>query len=114
MGQKTVLIMTSDKKFKWITIQIAKVNKLLLSVSKNNDNGVDACYGENGAYLQDQRTSEKTMLRRQRGVFVLDMWLVPYSVSMTGRVVYFDGEGVKRVARVSAPKSPTEGFSRPE
>ena len=51
---------------------------------------------------------------RSFGVFVLDMWLVPYSVSMTGRVVYFDGDGVRRVARVSAPKSPTEGFSRQE
>ena len=112
LGQKTVLIMTKDKKFKWITIQMAKVRKVLGSVSKNNDNGVDAKYSKSGAYLENVKNGDRTPLRRQRGVFVLDTWIVPHAMAKSGRVTYKDEKGQVRIAKVVAPT--TEGFSRPE
>ena len=93
-------------------MQMAKVKKCLGSVSKNNDNGVDATYSKNGAYLENVKNGEKTPLRRQRGVFVLDAWIVPHSMAKSGRVTYKDENGQSRTAKVTTPA--TEGFSRPE
>ena len=113
LGQKTVLIMTKEKRFKWITVQMANVRKVPGSVSKNNDNGVDAYYSKvHGAYLENVKNKERTSLRRQRGVFVLDTWVVPYAMAKSGTVAYKDENGRPKVAKVNV--STTEGFSRPE
>ena len=111
LGQKTVLIMTANKKFSWMTVQMAKMKKVLGSVSKNNANGVDAIYKADAAYLQNQRSGVKTPLRRQRGVFVMDTWVVPYAMAKTRNISYRDENGVSKTVKINMP---TEGFSRPE
>ena len=110
--QKKVLIMAANSKLKWITIQMAKVKKTLGSVSKNNDHGVDAVYSCEGAYLRNRKTDDKTPLRRQRGVFVMDTWAEPFEMVQSGKVTYLDANGRKHVANVRVPMA--EGFSRPE
>ena len=109
-GQKRVLIITAEKQLRWVTIQMADVNKTLCSVSKNNDHGFKVVYDKSESYMQDVKTKEKTNLRRQRGVFVLDCWVVPYAMAMSGKVVYRGVDGKKRVATLKA--SNVEGFNR--
>ena len=101
-GQKRVLIFTKEKQLRWCTIQIAKVKKTLGSESKNNDHGFDVVYSKSkGSYMEHEASGERTALRRERGVFVLDAWVVPYSMAKTGVVTYTDEEGKKRTVKVS-------------
>lgn len=93
-------------------MQIAKVKKTLGSVSKNNDKGFDVVYSKTkGSFMRSEDTGEKTMLRRDRGVFVLDAWVVPYHMAKAGIVKYTDEAGRTKVARVS--KNNETDFVRP-
>ena len=111
-GQKRVLLFTKEKQLRWCTVQIAKVKKTLGSVSKNNDKGFDVVYSKTkGSFMRSEDTGEKTMLRRDRGVFVLDAWVVPYHMAKAGIVKYTDEAGRTKVARVS--KNNETDFVRP-
>ena len=103
---------TAEKQLRWITVQIAKVKKTLGSVSKSNDHGIDVCYSSKGSYMKDVKTQEKTALRRERGVFVLDAWVVPYEMAKTGMVKYKDASGKLKMAKINEKKNNTD-FSRP-
>ena len=111
-GQKKVMILTAEKQLRWVTVQIAKVKKTLGSVSKSNDHGIDVCYSSKGSYMKDVKTQEKTALRRERGVFVLDAWVVPYEMAKTGMVKYKDASGKLRMVKINEKKNNTD-FSRP-
>ena len=106
------MILTAEKQLRWITVQIAKVKKTLGSVSKSNDHGIDVCYSNKGSYMMDLKTQEKTALRRERGVFVLDAWVIPYEMAKTGLVKYRDAQGKLKTVRVNSKKNETD-FSRP-
>ena len=51
--------------------------------------------------MRNEDTGEKTMLRRERGVFVLDAWVVPYHMARAGVVKYTDEAGRTKLAKVS-------------
>ena len=61
---------------KLIVVQIAAVKKTLASVSRSNDNGYDVVYSDGGSYTEDVVSGEVINLRRERGVFVLDAWVI--------------------------------------
>ena len=111
-GQKRIMILTKEKQLRWITVQIAKVKKTLGSVSKSNDHGFDVLYSSKGSYMKDEKTQEKTALRRERGVFVLDAWVVPFEMSKTGFVKYKDDQGKLKTVRVGRAKNDMD-FLRP-
>ena len=69
--------MTKEKKFGWITVQVAAVKKMLGSVSKNNAFGQRVVYDSDCSYIEDEKSREKLNLRSNRGVFILDAWIVP-------------------------------------
>ena len=100
-GQKRVLIFTKERQLRWCTVQIAQVKKTLASVSKNNDYGFEVRYSNSkGSYMEHEKTGEKTMLRRERGVFVLDAWVVPYKMAKSGIVKYTDDDGKMKTVKV--------------
>ena len=109
-GQKRVLILTKEKQLRWVTVQIAQVKKTLASVSKSNDNGFDVVYSKNASYMEEMSTKQQTALRRDRGVFVLDAWIVPYEMIKKGYVIYTDENGRKRRTKLNRPES---SFARP-
>ena len=90
---------------------MADVNKTLLSVSKNNDHGFKVVYDQSGSYMEEKKSGDRTSLRRQRGVFVLDCWIVPYDMAMSGKVTYKGADGKKRTATLKSNQ--IEGFTRP-
>ena len=57
-GQKKIMILTMEKQLRWITVQIAKVKKTRVSVSKSNDHGFDVLYSSKGSYMKDEKTQE--------------------------------------------------------
>ena len=102
------MILTKEKGLRWITVQVAKVKKLLGSVSKNNDYGQRVVYDLDESFIQDKKTGEKVNLEREKGVFKFDAWVVPYATVQTGRVEFRDSQGVLKVVRVNK----AESFSR--
>jgi len=107
-GQRQILILTKEKRLRWITVQVAKVKKLLGSVSKNNDYGQRVVYDLDESYIQDKKTGEKVNLEREKGVFKFDAWVVPYATVQTGQVKFRDSKGEVKVVRVNR----AESFSR--
>ena len=109
-GQKRVLILTREKQLRWVTVQIAQVKKTLASVSKSNDNGFDVVYSKKASYMEEMESKQRTALRRDRGVFVLDAWIVPYEMIKKGFVIYTDENGKKRRTKLNKLES---SFARP-
>ena len=107
-GQRTILVMSKEKKLKWMTVQVAAVKKMLISASKNNDCNNEVIYRKSGSYIRDERTGDVLSLRRSRGTYVLDLWVVPHQMVKTGLVRYKDQQGVSRAIRVDRPAN----FSR--
>ena len=110
-GQKRVLILTREKQLRWVTVQIAKVKKTLASVSKSNDHGFDVIYSKGGSYMEEMISKERTALRRERGVFGLDAWVVPYAMSKTGSVKFRDSDGKIKTAKDG--RKDDSAFNRP-
>ena len=110
MGQKRVLMMTREGQLRWVTVQIVAVKKTLASVSRSNDNGYDVIYSKKSSHMMEISSGKKTQLRRERGVFVLDCWIVPYNIAMSGRVNYVTLDGQRKSVNVGTAN--TEGFSR--
>ena len=79
---------------------------------EKKDHGFDVVYSKSrGSFMQHEATGEKTMLRRERGVFVLDAWVVPYYMAKAGMVTYVDADGQTKVVRVN--KKSESDFVRP-
>ena len=74
-GEQAVEFMTEEgSRGRW-TFQIAKVNKPLASVSKLLDAGHRVVLDEDGSYVLNKRSKQVMKVRREKGVFVLDVWL---------------------------------------
>ena len=103
LGQRRILVLTKEKKLRWLTVQVAKVKKLLGSVSRNNDCDQDVIYskGKHGSYIKDNKSGEKIQLTRSRGTFKFDIWVVPYNTVKSGVVTYRDDTGAKKSVRVN-------------
>ena len=107
-GQRQILILTKEKHLRWLTVQVARVKKLLGSVSKNNDCGQRVVYDTDDSYIMDKVTGEKVHLERAKGVFKYDAWVVPNEMIKKGRISYVDNTGTMRTVPVDRSSS----FSR--
>ena len=58
-----------------LTIQIAAVNKALLSVKRAVDAGNRMVFEQSGSYIQSLKTGEKIWLKEKDGQVMLDMWV---------------------------------------
>ena len=65
-----------------MTFQVARVRKALGSVSQMVKNGTKLVVeqessGKDTPYIQNKRTNDKTWLRQENGVYVLDLMVAP-------------------------------------
>ena len=58
-----------------LTIQVADVNRALLSVSKAVDGGNRVVFSKDWSDIEDMNTGERTTLSRRGGLYVLDTWV---------------------------------------
>ena len=100
-GQRVILVMTRENKSRWITVQVAAVKKVRISVSKNNEADNEVIYRKSGSFIRDEKNGDKLALNPSRGTFVLDMWVVPYEMIKSGVVKYKDINGTLKHAKVS-------------
>ena len=84
-GQREMYLATLDgKSLRKMTFQVGKVSKALGSVSQMVDNGNRVVFelDQNGydiSYIENKDSREKIWLRRENGVYVLDMMVAPPS-----------------------------------
>lgn len=57
-----------------LVFQVAKVNKPLLSVSKLTDGDMRVVFDKGGSYLYNKKTDDIVRIKRERGVFVLEVF----------------------------------------
>ena len=107
-GQRQILVLTKEKHLRWMTVQVAKVKKMLGSVSKNNDCGQRVVYDKDESYIMDTVSGQKVNLNLVKGVFKYDAWVVPYAMIRRGQVTYINENGKSCTVNVDRDAS----FSR--
>ena len=95
LGEKVVVVATSDGTNKSIKFQICDVTKCLASVSRIVEAGHRVIFDipEAGSFIENRRTGERTYLRQERGLYLLDAWVMPCQEAEGGRP--FHGQGVQ-------------------
>ena len=81
-GQRELYICTPQGKLRKMKFQVAKVKKALGSVSEMVDSGNRVVFdtdegGYDISYIENKKTRDKVWLRRENGVYVLDMMVAP-------------------------------------
>ena len=79
IGQRTIKFMTGEGTWASIIFQVAGINKPLLSVSKLIDEGWRVVLDEEGCYMLHKRSKKTIVMKRERGVFVIDAFVEPAS-----------------------------------
>ena len=76
LGEKQCLMANGENATQRnLTLQVAEVNRALLSVSRAVDNGNRVVFDEGWSYIEDKRTKERTTLERRGGLYVLEAWV---------------------------------------
>ena len=100
LGERRFLGYTEDGGAKGMTAQICAVNKTLMSVSKIASKGNRVVFDDDGSYIQDKESGERTWLTQSGGMYYLKMWVSRKSTAEAG----FCRRGRQRV-NTSIPQS---------
>ena len=66
-------------------VQVAEVNKALLSVSKVVKAGNKVVFDEEGSFIEDKKTGERMWMKEEAGMYMLKMWVRNPSFSRLGQ-----------------------------
>ena len=82
-------VVKSDRKraLRKINCRVTQVSKMLLAVSKIVDAGNDVKFSQVESYTQNVETKEKLPLRREVGVYVLDMEVMSADIKAPGKLL---------------------------
>lgn len=76
LGEKHCLMSTEESETQHrMTMQVAEVNRALLSVSRAVDGGNRVVFDQNWSYIENKRTGERTTIQRRGGLYVLETWI---------------------------------------
>ena len=78
-GQKVLNVLTNEYSGKKITMQVCKVNKALMSVSKICDAGNVVIFDKDWSYIMNKETCQRTTIDQAGGVYKIDVWVNPDS-----------------------------------
>ena len=96
LGEKRCLMATEEDPAEHrLTMQVADVNRALLSVSKAVDGGNRVVFDRDWSFIEDKRTGRRTTIRREGMLYVLDAWVAPSS-ELPGRQQGFPWQGTAR------------------
>ena len=84
-GEKVIEVMDNNGAMSFMKVQMCDnmdPKKYLASVSRINQAGHKVVFDspENGSYIENKETGNKTWLRQESGVFFLDLWVSPESI----------------------------------
>ena len=75
LGEKKFQGTTEDGMVKQITAQVCDVNKSLLSVSKAVRAGNKVVFDDEGSYIENKATGERTWLNEEHDMYALKLWV---------------------------------------
>ena len=75
LGERKFLGFTEEGGQRGITAQICAVNKTLMSVSKVAAQGNRVILDDDGSYIEDKVSGERTWMKQVGGMYMLKMWV---------------------------------------
>ena len=75
LGERQFLEVMEDGSAKGVTAQICAVNKTLMSVSKVAAHGNRVVFDDEGSYIEDKVSGERTWMQQVGGMYMLKMWV---------------------------------------
>jgi hypothetical protein len=75
LGERTFLGYTEDGSVKAVTAQICAVSQTLMSVSKIASRGNRVVFDDDGSYIEEKATGNKTWMTQVGGMYSLKMWV---------------------------------------
>jgi hypothetical protein len=85
LGEKVVRGQTTNGMLCTMRFQICEVTKPLGSVSRICQAGSRVVFGppDEGSYIENVTTGKRTMLRQNKGLYYLDVWVAPANMAST-------------------------------
>ena len=74
-GEKTLNVVTTEGQRRSLTMQVCEVNKALVSISKTCRAGHRVVFDDDGSYVQNKVTGEKTFMQHANNTYTLDVWV---------------------------------------
>jgi len=74
-GEKRFTAITEEGKKKNMVVQVCDVNQGLLSVSKAVAAGNRVVFDEDGSYIENKRSKERTWMKAEGGMYTIKMWI---------------------------------------
>jgi hypothetical protein len=84
LGERKFLGYTDDGSVKAVTAQICAVNQTLMSVSKIASHGNRVVFDDDGSYIEDKASGEKTWMTQVGGMYSIKMWVSRKSTAEAG------------------------------
>ena len=75
LGERSFTGITPEGGSKDVTAQVCAVNKALLSVSKAVKAGNRVVFDDDGSYIENKITGERTWMQEEGGMYALKMWV---------------------------------------
>ena len=72
-GERTIEGLTEEGQNLRMKITVADVSKVLASVSRICECGCRVVFDNEGSYIEDKRSGQKTELHKRNGVYVIDV-----------------------------------------
>ena len=84
LGERKFLGFTEEGGQKGVTAQVCAVNKTLMSVSKIASKGNRVVFDDDGSYIEDKTTGERTWMKQVGGMYHITMWVSRKSSAEAG------------------------------
>ena len=84
LGERKFLGFTEEGGQKGVAAQICAVNKTLMSVSKIAAKGNRVVLDDDGSYIEDKTTGERTWMKQVGGMYHIKMWVSRKSIAEAG------------------------------
>ena len=75
LGERKFLGFTEEGGQRGITAQICAVNKTLMSVSKVAAQGNRVVFDDDGSYIEEKSSGERTWMQQVGGMYMVKMWV---------------------------------------
>lgn len=76
LGEKRMLMVTADSKVQHnMTMQVAEVNRALMSVSRCVDAGNRVVFDDKWSFIEDKKTGHRSTIHRRGNLYVLESWV---------------------------------------
>ena len=98
-GQQVMSVRTLEGFVRKSTWQVADVRRPLVSASHIIQAGTDLFIGKDEAYIMNRRKKEKSALRKEGNVYVLDIFVkVPPGTTAPIKYTLMEGDAINQVA----------------